>query len=62
MILKIRLILDGEGPSKHNTLGGIKEKVITFDYQKKKIPSTGKTSSSPDKPEKKFLTKIPTNS
>lgn len=36
MILKIRLILDGEGPSKHNTLGGIKEKVITFDYQKKK--------------------------
>lgn len=55
MILKVRLILDGEGPSKHNTLGDIKEKAIKFDYQKKKKPSTGKTSSSPEKPEKKFF-------
>lgn len=47
-----------EGPSKHNTLEGIKEKSIKYDRQKKK-KSTGKTS--PKTAEKKFITNILTN-
>ena len=46
-----------EGPSKHNTLEGLKEKYIKYDRQKKKKKSTGETS--PETAEKKkFITNI----